>query len=352
MTPTGRMSPAENAVGLAAKLARFRRRAWLVLFAQDACVTGAVAALVIEAMMVAARSLIPRLFIPSLLVPSVFVPLVLAAAIVVAAATAFARTPGLRDIAKALDVRLRLQDRLVTAVQFQHDTDAFSNLVVGDALARLDVVGPESAFPFRVSKPGWIAGAAAVAAPIVFVLATTGVPRIREMMRGGRAAGAGTLTMPSQDTSSRAASSDGRTRAPGAATASERRSGTDIDAATTPPANALARAAQQTPGAAPHAAASGTRESIGNRAAGAAAQPAVGGTLSESDAGGVKNGIAARIGTAEQGVARTAAADRSTAAYRAAWSNAERAIAQEKVPSDLRAYVRQYFVAIRPLEDK
>jgi hypothetical protein len=104
----------------------------------------------------------------------------LALALAIAALPSILRVPGVRTIAAAIDARLRLQDRTVTAVQMLDDPDPMARLVVRDAATRLSMVSPGRVFPFEAPVHFRAALAGALGATVLFVVMTA--------VRGQRAA--------------------------------------------------------------------------------------------------------------------------------------------------------------------
>jgi hypothetical protein len=318
------------------------------------CAAVAVAALVADAMVMAWPGN-PRL-------TTVLGGVALAA--VAAAVAAWFRAPALRETAHTVDRRLRLQNRLVTAFQYRNATDEFSRLVVRDALSRAGDIRPASAFPLHL--PGWIRVVAvtACAAPLIFVLASKTVPGFWQRAAIGDASAPGALSIPSTaenrdaPASSPAAAgavADRAARVPvetaplpqqaGGGQQSERTRGNlDSSTARTAAADTGGRGvaagersgserAASTP---PDARTDGGRAGRGNATAGSPQREQAGGLAGDP-------GSDTNVASAQRG-----AEPARDPAYRSAWSTSQRAIAQEQIPSALREYVRQYFLAIRP----
>ena len=104
----------------------------------------------------------------------------LALAVAIAALPSILRVPGVRTSAAAIDARLGLQDRTVTAVQMLDDPDPMARLVVRDAATRLSMVSPGRVFPFEAPGHFRSALAGALGATVLFVVMTA--------VRGQRAA--------------------------------------------------------------------------------------------------------------------------------------------------------------------
>jgi hypothetical protein len=351
------MTSGTDAGRLVVILARLRRRAVVALAVRYICAAATVTLLVGEAVLMASPAYAgPRALLGGL-----------ALAAGVAGAAAWFRAPAVRETAHAVDRRLRLQNRLVTAFQYRDATDEFSRLVVRDALAHADDIRPALAFPLRI--PGWVrfAAVAACAAPLVFVLARDAVPEFWQRASTGDASAPGALSIPS------AAGNRDETATP------EANAGAAVDGAprvaveaTPVPQEAGNRGplSERTPGnvdsSTPRTAAAET----GGRGVPAGARSGSGraggtprGAPAEGGGAGRGNGNAGSSQTAQAGGltgepgsdtdaarARRGAEPARDPAYRSAWSTSQRAIAQEHIPSALREYVRQYFLAIRPVE--
>jgi hypothetical protein len=327
---------------LSVHLRRFRRRAALMIFVRSLLVVSSVTLVVAEAVV-----------LWKLAAPANAFPWAAAVTVVVAALVTAARTPSQRATAAEIDRQLHLHDRVVTAVQCAASDDAFSQLVVRDAVRRMAPVKTSEAFPLRVPR----AAAAAPLAIVLLILALAALPTPR-----GFASGGGRFTTRSAGTASTAAagarqpgsvvtqvsvpadasqSSAGRPAPRPAASARNEASAEaqPRDEAHAPGASAGTPGITQVTGAASAAAAT----SPGTRADGrGAAGP--GPTSSESlRAGGVSGGERARDASAPVQQGRPYAA-----AYRAGLADAETAIVQERIPAERRAYVREYFRAIKP----
>jgi hypothetical protein len=360
MTGTDGMRGTETSPESAAlhtHLARFCRRVSFLLFAKSFCIAGSVA-LVVAAGVVAGLHAFSA-------GPSIVVAI--AAALVTAAAATAALRPSNRATAAVIDRRLHLQDRIVTAVQCQSGGDAFSRLVVQDAVERLSAISPSEAFPFQMplARRGAVLTSAALTVSVVIVATMAPGWRGAKTNPGTPMSGDGPA---SPARSAKSAVAPGSTSVAEAPTASPRtRVGPSSEAVLPPRSISPPAGAEQRPLGGDAATQPGT--GTGDHASAAFANP------------GTRNGVAriaeSNNGTAVQGAATSAAAGPSThvggvngspamtdrvaraapppvadaayvAAYRAGRASAEAAIAQERIPVDRRAYVRQYFVAIRP----
>jgi hypothetical protein len=314
--------------------------------------------------------------------PAIAVRLTILAACLAAAAVvivAIVRTPSPRRIAAVADARLRLEDCLVTALQYADDPDAVSRLVVRDATSRLAGGSPAHVFPFRV--PAWIGWVAVVTITASAILTLTGrntsfgVPR-----RPAASSGAGVTAA--------AAVPNGSVQAGDAAssgpTSRNRASSHAGPAPARDPGNTQgadgAGDRGKAPGARPDTSASrAPRSEDGRRSAAAAAPAAVTPAadvvtplapraLSASNDLGSAGGVASRGQTAASGAGgvssrgtasgsegtprtggeppRDARPDTHDARYAAARARAEAALGGERIPPGLRAYLTAYFTAI------
>ncbi|HEY6509160.1 MAG TPA: hypothetical protein VIY56_14160, partial [Vicinamibacterales bacterium] len=97
-------------------------------------------------------------------------------AIVGAGLLAWFRTPHAAALAALLDERLRLADRVGTAVRVGARADAVALLIQRDAVAHVTPAGIESAFPFRVHRWTWLACAVVVASAGLWLVERPGLP--------------------------------------------------------------------------------------------------------------------------------------------------------------------------------
>jgi hypothetical protein len=342
---------------LVTRLRGLRRRATLVLFAQALCLSGGVSLLIGELLVVGG------------MVHNVVTAVAMAAtaALLTAAAATILLRPGLRDIAASIDARLHLQDRLVAALQFNAAVDPFSQLVVRDAHSRVASIRAADAVPFALPRSIRAASAAAAIVSVVTIVATTEVPR---WSRAGRTGFGGPGVTVNGAGAEGSASSAARQQPNSSARASiaaangtERSSARQQPAADQPEATTPSTQAQSlseiaspssggterlergsTTGGGNTSTKTDTNTSDHAGVAGVAAS-----TSYEQRGGGVANGTRSARSTGT-----TALPDNSTyrAAYRSGRAAAESAVGQDRVPADLRSYVRDYFVAIRPAGDK
>jgi hypothetical protein len=299
---------------------------------------------------------------------------VLAAVGVAASATLLSATtatialrPGLRDIAATVDARLDLQDRLVTALQFNTSADPFSQLVVRDAYSRVTAVRAADAVPFALPRGIRFAAASAATVLAVMILATTEVPRWS--LAGWTGIGGLGLTTDAADAAARATSAaKQQVNSAAASSIAADHHATDRSSARQQTAAAETGATTQSAQArSQRELASVSSDRIQRLERGSTTR---GGSTNTNTAGNTPNDAGIAGGAAstsyEQrggGVANGVRSARSTdtappadSTYRAAYRNgraaAESAVAQDRVPADLRSYVRDYFIAIRPTGDK
>ena len=340
---------------LVTRLRGLQRRATLVLFAQALCLSGGMSLLVGEALIVGGA------------VHNVVTAVATAAtvALLTAAAATVLLRPGLRDIAAAIDARLHLQDRLVTALQFNAAVDPFSQLVVRDAHSHVASIRASDAVPFVLPRSIRATSAAAAIVSAVTIVATTEIPRWSPA--GWTGLGGPGVTANSAGAAGPASNAPKQQPNPAAGVSIAANNGTERSSPRQQPTANQAEA---------------TTQSTQARSSSETASPSSGGTerlergsttsgdttstnTNASDATGVAGGAASTSYERRGGgVANGAQSARSTgtaappddSAYRAAYRSgrgaAESAIGQDRVPADLRSYVRDYFVAIRPAGDK
>jgi hypothetical protein len=286
---------------------------------------------------------------------------VLALAVAIAALPSILRVPSIRTSAAAIDTRLRLQDRTVTAVQMLDDADPMARLVVHDAAKRLSSVSPGRVFPFELPVHFSAALAGTLGATVLFVVMTAirgqagAPPNGSDGIRSAGAAQSGRIGKPP----SNAQIAEGG--APAAVAAQPKASSQTPAAREDTPIgreSAKNEPAEQTPGrsgSTPRAvdadrsapardvgAAAGARDS-GRGATGFAERTA-------AAAGGVSGTIDPNPADATRRAARAAAPAGAVYRdqYRIASGRAQSAVAQERLPARLRTYVKRYFVAIHP----
>jgi hypothetical protein len=365
----------------AARLAEFRSRAWLVLFARDLCVALMTTSALVTAVRLLAGAAGPVAWTWTLVAVAV--------AVAAAAIASYLRRPSLRATASIIDRRLALEDRVVAGLQVAADEDVVARLVVREALKPLQRALPPRVFPFQLRRLGpltVLVFAGAVALPLTDLGSSAVRPTSsaqRAAASGGGASGAASQTPQRDSNASVAAAAAGERRAPDA----PRGSAPDDTPRPAAPSAAGASATSprdntrlEAPGAAPSPS-NGVRESIdsaqpgsegqtrgsiatGARSAGAgggaaagndASQPSAQGAaarggssdaqLSRNRSGGVGGGALTSAAPASTGQARSSASSRSVAL--AAKVEAEAVMMRDDIPPDLRPYVRDYFRALQ-----
>ena len=355
-------------------LETLRRRYRRVTVVANACV----------ALIVAASAALP-LFVEAPMATAVPLTLLLTcAAFAIALGAALIRTPARRQIAAIVDARLALDERLVTALQYAGDQDVVSRLVVRDAAGRVATVAPARVFPYHVPARLPMVAAVALTASACLTLIAARVP---VMMPVGTARAAATMppagagpvartrtqmttvsdsALPTAAKSVAEASRAAGTRATEGPTAAlgarSGATGARASAETTTrvasdlerggPRDSAPLAAVAPPRAAPGVPQPASSASPRSRPGSATGAVTRAGSVS-SAAGGLSGKGRGQRGSSG-GVPRAdgTTPDRQSAdygaRYRESLARAESALAQEHTPPGLRAYVREYFLSIRP----
>lgn len=363
MTPTSKVTSRE--VTIDAKTAvdspfdllrRCRRRLNFVAAVRYAGVTLPIAIVSSEAMAFVARPAPPMLAI----LIATTIGIALAAALIAAMIGA----PSLRDAAAALDARLRLQDRMVTALHVSKDDDAMARLVLRDAASRVADTSPSQTFPFEPPARFGAIVAGTVSISVAFAIAGAAVSpawRIERARGAGSAATGGAqqgrasrpgpqqpgVRVAPSPSGPRPSSAPQVTASQVTARGTEPAVGRDLGRT---PAGLKATASR---GGTHSASASADRDVPGSTVA--AGAPAAGrGAAAETQgpvhaAGGVKGeSLRTAASAAEASVADSPLGPAYAARHRTASARAQAAIAQERVPAGLATYVKNYFIAIRP----
>jgi hypothetical protein len=276
-----------------------------------------------------------------------------------AGAAAWWRTPSLQRTGSAMDRRLRLEDRVVAALQLHRTDDVVAALVVSDAVRKLQDAAPEEVFPMRL---GWWAAPAVIGAGLLLAATTIGarsapstsvpagsggsVSRVSRATSDGadapepNALPAASATAPAASAQSASASartdSDHERRRELADDASGRKGG-PVESA------ALSSAAAS----APDGSAAGRS---GDRSGGTPSGPSVergpasgNANRSETRAGGVSGAVS--VGRTIESTTR-ASQTTSAAVIAVAKAQAEAALSRGEIPPAYRKHVREYFLAI------
>jgi hypothetical protein len=283
----------------------------------------------------------------------------LMAAVAIAAFISMARLPSARATAAIIDRNLELHDCVVTAVQCAASEDAFSQLVLRDAVMRLARVRRSEAFPLEVPR-------AAVLTPLVACLvigAAARLPTLSEFgfaRRGPESSTSSAKAVANQGRAAVAANPAGT--APTAPSTNSAPPGASVTPAPQPEGSGEPRESvrEESPGSstgsvgsqkAPDtlaATATGLEPRSSDRGAGGRGSAA---SRDASRAGGVSGSDAASPREASIPNAPPAGASYA-GAYRSGRAAAETAIAQDRIPRERRAYVRDYFNAIRPRDQQ
>lgn len=365
------MANNDSSAILVSAMRRFQRRLRLAAFTRYLTVASALALVVVDVIVLGS-------FQDLALVAAFTTSLAFAA--VASVVLAILRTPSLPDTARIVDRTLRLQDRAVSALQFSRTTDPIARIVVEDAASRLEAV-PLSRLPLSISMTARWLGASALIVSMAIVGVREG-PRPDATIRSGsgvattdpggrpqnpqpRYGETGATTATNQGGGATVARSTPAGDAPQQLGASAQRGGpgtaepSDRVAAEDPtdqnPTGPVSSSSQPDPrvaaaGSAPSSAqgrASGSATLNGPASAASGPGAAAAGAARRAG-GGVRDGALVASGSRPAQAAPPPSTDRRTAAYAEAYARAEAAVPPERVPADLRSYVRAYFLAIRP----
>jgi hypothetical protein len=361
-----------DTAALIRQIAGFRRRLGVLAFRRFAPPLAVVAIVATEAAIVAIH--------PAIRQATVWFGGAVALGVAMAGTIALVRIPSLHATAAVLDRRLRLEDRIVTALQFARDSDVVSRLIVRDASERLAKHPPMALSATPQPRLGWLAIVGA-AASLLFALAVLRAPFV---FQGDTSAPAGASSTdapggPRQSrpgagpsaTSSEAGTAASVARAQIGRDGVARRAPQDAAATSAPPgAGVLSGASTSSRNDSAAGQRAGTRGDVqpgsqrgaeAGSGVGTAGRSVAGGDRgghgsgagggatagTETGAGGVKGGMPAA--SARQPAARRLPdGPNYSAQYWNARTRAEAAIAQERVPARLRRYIRDYFLALQP----
>ncbi len=363
------MAPSDATV-LKSALRRFQHRLRLMAFLRHLTVTCAIALGLFDILVMTAR--LQGIALRASAATA-------ALAVLAAYALAVFKTPSLSATARIVDARFGLQDRAVSALQFAESADPIASLVVADAASRLKRM-PVSRLPLTVPVTArWLAASVFLVSAVLLITTARSRPEIPVASQKAGTVGA---------TSARSQRVAGRPVTPGAAAVAK-----DVTLATAATAlpvpgqrgrdsrsstaaenggrgnadtskDAAMDSGQQTTGPAPQSRGGAARQANGfsgrvGRKGGSAPGSSVpglsaggpGGSAPSTDesagGGGVGFGVVVsdRPGTARP--ASPLAGARRSAAFAAAYARAESATPADRVPRELRSYVRAYFLAIR-----
>jgi hypothetical protein len=282
---------------------------------------------------------------------------------VAAAVWAAARTPPLAAVARILDARLGLRDRVAAAVQLQTTDGPIAALVARDAAARLASVRMATVFPLAMGRLPAVAIALAIAS-MAWLTSSHAGPPVAAPARStsSNSAGAGDASSrTSSDPRGVATNAQPRPNGQAATLRAAEPRGQDGRGSAKREAFAPAAASRGPQGAQPSAAsAPGSSVNTAGASRQAAAAPAAAsatGPIGPTGRGGAAAGTAAS-GRMAAGAGGTAPGNRlaspgsepaapvATVSYRAARANAEAALARDVIPPDYRDHVRAYFRAL------
>lgn len=304
------MTPRSHAADIAREVSRFRRRAAAVSAARSGLVATAGAIVAAEV-----------LWLWTGPVPAQAILLIVITPPVIAMLVARVTLPSTRAIAATADDRLRLQNRLATALECADQPDPFARLVVRDAVAAARQAQPAVAFPLRVPRVLAVLLLAAIGLPPLALLSDATTP-LRQGP-GGIAGAAGSAGAASGGT------------APGGAGPAE---GSAARETRPEPRQLPTTGATATPsaGRAPGALTAGEVAGRGAiRGAGSASSPDL-----KTAGGGVGGGV-----LIDSPIAPPPGVGAPQPSARQSWQTAQAAMSQERVPLRLRSYVQRYLSA-------
>lgn len=277
-----------------------------------------------------------------------------------AAAWAVARTPPVDSVARTLDTRLGLRDRVAAALQLQQTGGPIATLVARDAAARLAPVDVASLFPVALGRSPAVAltvavalvawdlsigtggGRAPVALPTVNTESADAAEAARRAPEGAPPPPAGTNRPDSQP----------RLREAGSQERNDQPRAGDTPGAASPVPGPAQLATPPTPDG---STGRSTNASTQNQQTTSAQAAASGG--GREGQGGSSAGLTP-TGPSRTGAGGTAAGNQviragddrtpptSAASYRAARASAEAALGRDVIPPDYRDHVRAYFNSI------
>jgi hypothetical protein len=349
---------------LLGQVRRFQRQARRVTFARALGVTAGLAFAVVAVWTLTARTE-PALH-------AFVLGMAALSAILIAALAAWLRTPSLQHTGSAIDGSLKLEDRVVAALQLYRAPDVVAGLVVSDAVRKLHGTSPEHVFPMRVGW--WAAPALAGAGLVVVAMALNPASPLTTSSPNG-AGGSGSATRAAQagqGEASAARAGDATSNAkpqpafaPDGASASAPRASADKSSgkpsapeAPNAPAAPVAPVAPSRTQSHPVAPASAPPGATAGKpvAPDARGESPTGTSAASARAAGSDNPDAPRAGgvggapTSERTIGplgRSPRSAMSAPAVAAARAQAEAAIGRGEIPPGFRKYVRDYFTAIQ-----
>jgi hypothetical protein len=337
-------------------LRRCRRRLNVVVAVRYAGISLPIAIVSSEAMALVAR--------PGPAMVAILMAATIGMALAAALIAALAGAPSLRDAAAAVDGRLRLQDRMVTALQVSTDDDPMARLVVRDAVSRVAGLSPSQMFALEPPAHfrAIVAGAVSISLALAIAWAAAspawridGARGVGSAATGGAQQGRASRPGPQQPGASAApsAAAPRPSGAPQATAPHEAARGTEPavgrDLGRTPAGLKAAgsRGTSPAPSAAADRDVPGSTIPAGAPAAGRGAAGEAQGAIHA--AGGVKGeSLRPAVSAADEPGPASPLSPAYATRYRTASARAQAAIAQERVPAGLASYVKNYFIAIRP----
>jgi hypothetical protein len=372
-------------------LAAFQRRLIFISFARWLPAAVAAAFVAFDAVLLAAH--------PPLREALIWLAAAMTLAVTATGVVAFVNVPSLPATARILDRRFHLEDRVVTALEFSGhvDLDLMSRLIVADAGSKL-AAHPARDLSFDpMPRLRWLSAGIATCALVAAILLSSarqtradipGQPFADSAVLSAGEAGASSRTSstsPTQEAPAPGATTDGRATASQSADTeatersprreaveTTRRDAGSRDASGAPQGYESASPSRKADAGTDATETAGPGRSTPSRSRDAALNvAALGGGRSGVAAGqpsgpavgqGAGTGLGLGRGGGAGGVRQGSLTERTNppatpkppdaaddaANYRSALRRAESAIAEERIPAARRAYVREYFLAIRP----
>jgi hypothetical protein len=378
-----RQQHGSDSVALATHLARYRQRFALVSFARAVCIVASVALPAVAVVGVqsgtAAATRVAALLAAVL------------TSIGAAAAVAFAQRPALGSLARTLDRRLQLDERVSAALEHGRHDEPIVSLIVADAVRRLETATPAAVFPMDIAR---VAGVATAALAVALVMTTVDISRRETTPVTGEGAAsstgpnaaaassseerrstsaprraAGTPTTAEPTIAAPTASDDASLKQPGTEADRTRDSGESSAAASSTQNTASTTSVRaQTPetgsrGTASNETAVGSDAAIADRsgrdprqaadvfgaARGARGSGGAGRAdeAAKSNAGGVGGGLLGAGAATSLLPASALQPWQTPARLRLLRAQADAAMSRDDIPPDLRKYVRDYFLALQ-----
>lgn len=342
-----------------ATLERFRRRAWLTTARRYAVLTCGMAGGCV------ALSVFVGAITPEATTVALSVGGGAACAVAVASGIAWLRRPTLACVARTVDSRLHLQNRLSSALQFQDHDDPFAQRVVQDAMFHASAVRTRDAYPSDIPTRLWLAGGACTLVPLVAMLSLA--PRDRTMWRlaastsrMSEATATNSLAQPSVVEAGRVSATASPNGQPSLAKSLPRPQtprapddprGQDPGIPETPARQDTPDSlASKRPGAADATAERGKAPIAATTGSASAGFAGFGRSGDGPATGSIPGAGGGGTGQGTLGLSPKTARPATRTLTSARWDSAEQALAREQIPPRRRASVRRYFIGIRPSE--